>query len=87
MIPSSLCEFLDHPIQNMTKFERDHVEIEEGSSLYSWPPLIKNFMLVYFAIGKVLLQRVLLHPEGFGAKLYKKSKSNLKTIASVVHDR
>ena len=69
----------------LTKFELDRIFVDDQNCLYSVTQSTKDFLRLYFVIGKGLILSVLLNEDGFGVKLDSSSAINLKIIASVIY--
>jgi len=86
---SFINEFFSHGSSiepmTLTEFELDRIDLDEFDTLYNVDQKIKDFLRLYFIIGKGLLRITMLSEEGFGRKLNSTSKDNLKVIASIIY--
>jgi hypothetical protein len=92
-LPRQMTEFLDEfssygaptEPQIFTNFERDRISLDDFNTLYNVNQNTKDFMRMYFMIGKALLLLTMLADDGFGNKLNAKSKLNIKVVSSVIY--
>mmetsp|Transcript_23697 Transcript_23697/g.21060 ORF Transcript_23697/g.21060 Transcript_23697/m.21060 type:complete len:235 (+) Transcript_23697:210-914(+) len=92
-MPQQLVKFLDEffshgsPVETntLTLFERDRISIDEYNTLFDMSQHVKDFLRLYFIIGKGLLILTMLSEDSFGTKLNSTSIKNLKIIASVIY--
>lgn len=69
----------------MTKYELERIYLDEYGTLYNVTPEVKDFWRLYFLIGKGLLFLIMLSPDGFGTKISKTSRENVKLIGSIIY--
>jgi hypothetical protein len=71
--------------KTLTDFEVDRLDIDEYNTIYNVSQEVKDFLRMYFFVGKGLIRITMLSADGFGVKLNSTSKKNLKVIASVIY--
>lgn len=71
--------------KTLTDFELDRLDIDKYNTIYNVTQEIKDFLRLYFFIGKGLIRITMLSTDGFGVKLNSTSLKNLKVIASVIY--
>ena len=79
--PKQIIQFLDEffrhgsPVETntLTNFERDRVSIDSYNTFYDMTPYMKDFLRLYFLIGKGFLVLTMLNEDAFGTKLHSTS--------------
>ena len=84
-----LHEFFAHgstvETSTLSPFERDRLSIDEFNTFYDMSQYMKDFLRLYFIIGKGLILFTLLADDSFGMKLDSTSLKNLKVISGVIY--
>ena len=94
-LPKPLCDWIQNTFKHggmlspkaVSQFELNYVYLDEHNTFYNFTQDTKDFLLLHFVFGKVLLGAIMLDPEGLGVKLSAKTMRNFKVIASVIYER